>query len=892
MWFIKNAMRKLIFFKLIHNSRIFQFPNFQTSSFSSPHSAPSSTSYIYHYCFSYLCSINHINIRKMKNIIFALLLLLSVPLMAQPPQGAPNAQLSIGRLYGKVMDAAQKIPVAYASVTVSRTLADGRDSLIGGALTLDNGDFNITGLPMGALKVKISFVGYQDFVKVVTIKPPTAVEQDLGNLSLLVDAQVLNTVEVSAEKVSTMLSLEKRVFNVDKNLTATGGTAEDVLKNVPSVTVDIDGNAKLRDRATTIYVDGKPSLMTLTQIPADQIESVEVISNPSAKYEASTTGGILNIVLKKNRKPGYNGVIGLGVGTQNRYNGMLNLNVNQGKFAISGFYNMNSSKVNSEGYVYRTNLDSDGNIVNYFNQNTIPTFDNAFQNGRLNVDYSVNNRNMLSLAGIATAGKFNVMTHQNYAYFTAAHELVTYGARTTVPENNFTNYNIEAQWKKTFAKKDESLVTLANYGWGHGSNVASWTTTGFDSNDQPLPEYPELVDIQGGNTSQQGIFQVDYVNPVNDSTKLEAGLRSFWSGRDQEYFYAPYSYEKDAFVQDNQFSQDTRIIESINAAYVTYSGQLRNQFRYQAGLRFEQSSLTGISHLDSLPDFGYVYPKGSGTDLWRSFFPSLYIAKKLDAATEIGVNFSRKIQRPNFRQLMPGIRANDKQNIEIGNPNLQPEFVNLAELNFNKIFGAHNWLSTLYLSNETNTLKPLIQPLATDSTVLVTTFVNGTNELLYGWDNTLKLTLGKKLDLMLNANVFNFKVVVDEYTNTGWAANGKANLTYRLPADFSIQLNGGYEGNRPIPQGNRKGIAFLDFAVKKSFFNNAANVTFSINDVFNSRKDITIFTQPAYVQEVMRRRETRYFKLSLQVPFGKVDATIFKNMKNLKKPEGQDQQDF
>ncbi|MBK9734595.1 MAG: TonB-dependent receptor family protein [Saprospiraceae bacterium] len=256
----------------------------------------------------------------------------------------------------------------------------------------------------------------------------------------------------------------------------------------------------------------------------------------------------------------------------------------------------------------------------------------------------------------------------------------------------------------------------------------------------------------------------------------------------------------------------------------------------------------------------------------------------------MGLNFSRKIQRPNFRQLMPGIQANDKQNITIGNPNLQPEFINLAELNYNKIFGTHNWLFTIYFSNETNTLKPLVQPSTVDSTILVTTFVNGKNEITYGSDNTLRLAFGKKLDIMMNANIFKFNVVVDTFSNTGWAANGKASINYRLPSGISLQLNGAYEGNRPIPQGNRKGIAFMDFAIKKSFFNNTANVTFSINDIFNSRKDITIYTQPTYIQESMRRRETRYFKVTLQIPFGKADASFFK--KSNRKSEGQDQPDF
>jgi hypothetical protein len=825
----------------------------------------------------------------MKKILisFALLLLAMTTAFAQMPKGAA---LKIGRLYGKVVETAGKPPIAYASVTVLKNVG-GRDSLVGGALTEENGDFNITGLPMGPLTVKVSFVGYTDFTKIVKIMPPDNVEQDLGNIKLAADAKVLGEVEIKAEKVSTQISLEKKVYNVEKNITATGGTAEDVLKSVPSVSVDVDGNPKLRDRATTIYVDGKPTLMSLTQIPSDQIESVEVISNPSAKYEASTTGGILNIVLKKNRKPGYNGMLGLGVGNQGRYNGMLNLNAHEGKFNVTGFYNVNSSKNPSVGYVNLINKNlANGSVINYFNQNTGVTFENLFQIGRIGVDYAVNNRNTLSLTGTMVAGKFNIDVDQSYQFTSPTNEKLSYGTRQLSPQNDFKNKNIEAAWKKTFAKKDESLSVLANYSQGSFSNVADWTTTGYDKTGQLLANNPELVKINGGNTNQQAVFQVDFVNPINDSSKLEMGVRSFWSGKDQNYFFNEYSYDKKTYIANDTLSQDFRITENINAAYLTYSSRLKYQINYQIGLRFEQSSLTGTSHLATVSDFGYNYPKGTSKDLMRSFFPALYLSKKIDAKTEIGLNFSRKIQRPNFRQLMPGVQASDKQNLQIGNPNLQPEFINLAEFSYNKIFGSNNWISTLYLANETNTLKPLTYASADDPSVKITKFVNGTNELMYGLDNTLKLSFGKNLELMLNANVFDFTVNVDTFHNTGWTWTSKANLTYKFPASISMQINGGYDADRPAAQGIRKGAAYADFAVKKSFFNNAANVTFSVNDVFNSRKDISILDQPSYYQETMRRRDTRYYKLSLQIPFGKVDASMFKKMKDAKKQGGQQEQ--
>ncbi len=829
----------------------------------------------------------------MKKIAFLfsfLILALTTAFAQMPKQTKGGADMNIGRLYGKVVETSGKPPIAYASVTVLRNVS-GRDSLIGGALTEENGDFNITGLPMGPLTVKVSFVGYKDFTKPVKISPPDNVEQDLGNIKLASSAQELGTVEVKAEKVSTQISLEKRVYNVEKNITATGGTAEDVLKSVPSVSVDVDGNPKLRDRATTIYVDGKPTLMSLTQIPSDQIESVEVISNPSAKYEASTTGGILNIVLKKNRKPGYNGMVGLGVGSQGRYNGMVNLNGHEGKFNVTGFYNINSSKNPSTGYVNLINKNPDGSIINYFNQNTGVTFENLFQIGRLGVDYAVNNRNTVSLTGTVVAGKFNINTDQNYEFLSPTKEKLNYGTRQTAPQNDFHNKNLEASWKKAFAKKDESLSVLANYSWGNFSNLADWTTTGYDKTGQILAQNPELVHIIGGNKNQQAVFQIDFVNPINDSSKLEMGARSFWSGRDQTYFYNNI-YDKKSVI-DSSLTQVFGINENINAAYVTYSSRMKYQINYQIGLRFEQSNMLGTSHWASLKDFGYAYPKGTGKDLARSFFPAVYLSKKIDAKTEIGLNFSRKIQRPNFRQIMPGVQASDKQNIQIGNPDLQPEFVNLAELSYNKIFGSNNWLSTLYLADETNTLKPLTYRSPTDPSVKITKFVNGSNELMYGLDNTLKLAFGKNLELMLNANVFNFTVNVDTFHNSGWTWNSKANVTYKFPADISMQINGGYDADRPSAQGIRKGSAYADFAVKKSFFHNAANVTFSINDVFNSRKEISILDQPTYYQESMRRRDTRFYKLSLQIPFGKVDASMFKKMKEGKKQgSGQEQPDF
>ena len=830
----------------------------------------------------------------MKKILIALSFLFTALIThAQMPGGMPAGGGKMpsmsGRVYGKIVDATTKQPIEFASVIALRPMGK-RDSMLGGGLTLQNGEFNIDNVPLGGIKVKISFLGFKDFVKQnVMIMPPDNMEVDLGDIELQSDSKVLSTVDVTAQKSSMQLSLDKKVFNVDKNITATGGTAEDVLKNVPSVTVDADGNAKLRNNSTTIYVDGRPTMLTMNQIAADQIESVEVITNPSAKFEASTTGGIINIVTKKNRKPGYNGFVGLGVGTGNRYNGTFNLNVKEGRTNVTGFYTVNSSKNPTNGYSNRTNYDSKGAVSNYYNQKTKTSFDNLFQVGRLSLDYQISNRNMLTLAGTYVNGQFNIKSDVEDVFLSPAKIALNRGTRSVRPVNEFKNYGLQAIWKKTFAKKGKELTTDFNVNFGNSVNEAEWLTTANILNPDGSVASKGILknEITGGNKGQQFTFQMDYTNPINDSTKIEMGVRSYANLRTQDYYF--YTNINDKLELDRTISQNTDIDDIINAAYVTYSSRLKG-ISYQAGVRFEQSKFAGNSLLDNTK-FGYSYP-GSGKDIFKSFFPSLYLSKKLDKTSEIQVNFSRKIQRPNFMQLMPIIQNTDRQNIRIGNPKLQPEFVNLSELNYNKLFGAHNWLISLYYMVETNTIKPFTSPSTTDPSVLITTFVNAKNETRFGLDNTLKLAMAKNLDFTTNFNLFNFNVSSTDVSRNSWSYTGKGNINWKLPnklKDFSLQLNGNYESKVITLQGERGANAFMDFAVKYTF-NRIASLTFSVNDVFNSRKEISYLNQPTFYQESMRRRDLRNFRISLQMPFGKMDASIFRKAKDAKKQQNPNQE--
>jgi outer membrane receptor protein involved in Fe transport len=423
----------------------------------------------------------------------------------------------------------------------------------------------------------------------------------------------------------------------------------------------------------------------------------------------------------------------------------------------------------------------------------------------------------------------------------------------------------------------------------NSSNSSNWNTTGFDAKGTVLKNYPQLTAITGGNQGQQITAQLDFTNPINDSTKLEMGLRSNTNLRTQATFFNQFDYITHGYVQNNLLSINADITDMVNAGYITYSSRLKYGISYQAGLRYEQSKLTATSKLSDLPSFGYDFTGNLG----NSLFPSLYLSKKLDASSEIQLNYSRKIQRPNFMQLMPIVQSSDPQNIRIGNPALQPEFVNLSELNYNKHFGANNWLVSAYFMLETNTIKPFASPSPTDASVLITTFKNMNNETRYGLDNTLKLSLTKEIDFTPHFNIYNLTITNNDLLSVnGWAYDAKASLNYKMPYGFSAQLNGNYESKRVIPQGTQLATAYADFAVKKSFFKGAANATFSINDIFDSRKNVVDYNFPTFTQETMRRRDMRYYQVSVQIPFGKANASLFRKKSDKKPQDGQPEMDF
>jgi hypothetical protein len=805
----------------------------------------------------------HISVEKIKALLFVMLCCFYF---------TGHAQDATGTIHGVVVDGASGEVLPFSSVAVYKKI-NARDSLVGGAQTSEAGQFQVGHLPAGPLTVRFSFVGYQSSDQIVSV--PAKGFVDMGKFSLQPDAKLLTEVEVVAEKADLEITPEKRIFNVSKSLTSIGGTAESLLRNVPSLTIDETGAASLRNMPTTIYVNGKPTQLTLAQIPANQIASVEVISNPSAKYDASTSGGIVNLVLKQNREEGYNGIVTAGIGNNSRYDATVNLDWQKRKWNFTALYSLNATRNPLTGYVRRTNTAKDGTVSGYFDQDTHISLNNTFQSGRLAADYQWNANNVFSVATTLVGGAFNTVSNQTYQYRDGDNTVTSFGERNTVPHNDYTNAGLEVDWRHKFSRKGEELHFSSSITHNRVSNAGDWYTTAYDIQETDTVAqdgYPVTNRIDGRIVGNQILAQIDYVHPVNENVKWEMGVRSFSYLRDQEYFF--YEVHQDASTLLQNYSQNARINETVNAIYALYNRQVTKKLNLQAGLRLEQSSLHGTSRFDG-SRFGYDYPSSSGQNIFQSLFPSLAFSKILNESSEWNFSLSRKVGRPNFRHMFVGIQANDRQNITIGNPKVRPEFVNTAELNYSKTWNGNSgsslqWLPSAYYIYEDHTIKPLVQPLATDSTVLVTTFQNVKADIRYGIDNTVTYSAGP-VSVLANVNAFDVILQSVDITNRLIGYTAKINLTYRFKGGISAQLSGQRRSRTPSLQGYQNAVNGADFALRKGFWQNRGNVTFSINDIFNSRRFVSIYDQPGTYQVSMNRREIRYFKLSVQLPLGKLN---------------------
>ena len=409
------------------------------------------------------------------------------------------------------------------------------------------------------------------------------------------------------------------------------------------------------------------------------------------------------------------------------------------------------------------------------------------------------------------------------------------------------------------------------------NNHNDFTTNTYNASGLLFPNNPDLQNSEGLNKGNTYTFQADYIDPINDSTNLELGVRSNYKTSnvflDARYF----SYYSNQDTIDSGLTNHYKVKDIVNAAYINYSHRFK-KINYMMGLRFEQSYYQGTFLDNSNSSFQYSYPDNLN-NLINALFPSVFISKKLNQKQTMQFNISRKIGRPDMRQLSPNISSSDRKNYSIGNPQLTPEFLTLAEVNFNQYFNKGNSLISLFFRNTQNPLTNYSYQFPSDSSILVNTTINGKQSNTVGIDNTLKYSLMKGLETTLNMNLL-YTVIDASFTNTQFSNSGfyynlKLKLNYRLPKNISVQLSGNYESPKIIPQGEEKENYFVDCGISKEVAK-ITTITFSVSDIFDTKGKGNYMTTDTFIQNYWSRRETRYVKFTAMIRFGKADTILKK----------------
>ncbi|MGE5108153.1 MAG: TonB-dependent receptor domain-containing protein [Sphingobacteriales bacterium] len=882
----------------------------------------------------------------MRNTTTLLLLFvfLSCSLFAQFPaggQGRGGGNMNIGRFYGKIVDSKTNRPVDAASVTLIQSKFDSvtrkrKDVILTGQLTKANGDFSLENLPIaGNFKLKITAIGYTPLEEKVAFDLKTGgggntggdasgfsqmaggLDKDLGNIKLQIDSKVLDEVVVQGSTPTLKLAIDRKVFNVEKNIVSAGGTATDVLRNVPTVSVDVDGNVSLRNNAPQIFVDGRPTTLTVDQIPADAIQSVELITNPSAKFDASGgQSGIINFILKKSRKAGYNGSLRAGTDTRGRINSGGDINIRQGKFNVFANANYNQRKSKSWGETDRNEFGTTPATESFQINNNTGT--GAFAFGRFGIDYFIDNRNTITIGQNIVGGKFDFKDRNTFLVDTLKSPSVFESQyRNTDGKNEFHNYGTQLSFKHLFTKAGKELTADVNLNRSRSNSDSKIYSRSYFDKDQTDPKTGEFLQrIDGGGKNSFLTSQVDFTNPVTDKMKWEMGLRSqirTFESEQQNYFTYPGSTTE---VYNPLISNKYKYTDYVFAGYVTYSKQTKNNFSYQLGLRAESSKYDGEQQLTK-QQFNNSFP--------LSLFPSIFFTKSFKNKADLQLNFTRRINRPNFFQLLPNTDYSDPFNYQTGNPNLKPEFTYSLETSYQKTFGKKNstFLATLFGKYTTDLISryqrrdKLGQ---TNDTAFITTWVNATSAYAAGLELVLRSPVTKWWEINYNVNVYYSKIngsdVVQGLENerTSWFA--KINNSFKVAKGWTIQLSGDYNARSILPvstsnsggggggrfgggggqfgggqqsttQGYIDANYYADLGLRKEIpiKKNTLTVSLNWNDIFRTRKNVIHTESPYIVQESWRRRDPQILRLNISYRFGKFDISLFKR-KNMKGEAG------
>jgi iron complex outermembrane receptor protein len=816
----------------------------------------------------------------MKNYFLSLFILYclfsATTVFAQRPQGGqgnfnPQNLPAIGKISGKIIDKQTRQPLEFATIAVLRVPrkdVGGELTLETGTTTNDKGQFLMEQIKVGRFILKIDFIGYKTFHSDTFLITPKNAEVVFAQLEVSPSSEMLASVEVIGEKAVFEQQLDKKVFNVDKNITSTGGTVTDALQNIPSVNVDVDGNVSMRGSGNvTILIDGKPSGLTganraaaLSQLPASVVDKIEIITNPSARYDADGMSGIINIVTKKNKLEGLNGSASVGVGTRNKYNAALNLNYKIKKFNVFGNYSYRYDQRFSNGYSLRQNRinDSIWNTDQYNDGLRKPNF----HIGKIGTDYYITNNTTISTAlgySQRSSDETESLRYDILPSLQSTNRNIYY--RNTDSYDKGHNWDYSLNFKHIFPKNKSELTADVVYSVAENSGVNNFRT---DRNAIPTTINDSLQRTNNANGVKILTLQTDFSLPIGKEKKgkFEIGYKSILRTIDNNFFSNSFNWEENSYQRDVRLNNDFRYNENVHAGYVMFGNEFMG-FQWQAGLRAEQTYTTA-----ELLTENKSYPNS-----YFNVFPSAVISKQFKNDNQLTVTYSRRLNRPQVGSLNPFIDYSDPLNLRQGNPFLLPEYINSFELSYNKEWKAYSFNSTLYY----RTIEGVISRFRTvdNNGVSMSTFKNLTSGTSYGLELIGRLQPFKWWDITLSGNVFRSIVNGDnidaDLNNDNFTWNTRFISNTRLHKTLSFQIIANYNAPSVLPQGMSRPFYGVDFAVKKDVLQGKGSFTLNISDVFDTRMWGANLSSAIFSNEFARKRESQVATLNFSYRFGSKD---------------------
>jgi len=821
----------------------------------------------------------------------SILLLFTLFIFAAKAQQTGNqrpAGPADGHISGKVIDGNNAEPVAFATVALIKR----SDNQIAKALQTDiQGGFKLDNVAYGRYLLRITFVGYATIIKDSISVNPNHKTINFGVLKMHAGkSALLNEVSVRSKKSSIQLGIDRKVFAVDQSLVSEGGSATDLLTNVPSVQVDVDGNVNLRGSSNVrILIDGKPSLIAggnvsdiLQSIPASSIETIELITNPSSKYDPEGQSGIINIVLKKNKSLGFTGTASVSAGTLQAFNSNVSLAYQHKKINIYGNYSHRQNNRSADGFSYRTRDAIQPNTVaQQYNQNSLNTGGNNGNQIKAGIDYNLANKTTVSFSSNINFRDNDRIQNSITNGLNYPGALIQKQVTANEANNHGNNHDFNIDLSQKFKKPKEELTANFSLGKGNENDVDNLNSEQYTY--YPASKYFDnrQYNLNQGNNRNWNL-QADYTDPIGKDGKLELGYRTTLSRADNSFIASVYDTSAKDFVFDPTISTQFIYDEKTHAAYGTYQQQY-GKFGLQVGSRFEKT----IINTD------LVATNQSHVQNYFRIYPSVFLSEKLSEDQTLQLSYSRRINRPRDREINPFLDKSDPLSYRQGNPDLRPEDVHSFELSYAKYWKSTTLTSSIYY-RRTNDIIEFVRSLYDNTGVSITNFANfeyGTAsgfEFIARTDITNKWNVTSNLNLYRNTLKGNSALGVADNDGFAWNANLTTNIT--LPYSFSLQVRGDYQAPQAIAQGHSKANSGVDAALRYDFYKRKASLSLNGRDLFNTRKFGYVTDDGTYQSNVNRRFQSRMFLMTLSYRFGRGGGEDSGKGKN-KDKKNKDQQD-